>query len=260
MLAPFSPAEFRKWLGTRRLGHALTFLATTTSTQDVARQLAEEGAAEGAIVVADEQTAGRGRKGRPWISPAGANLYFTLILRPEVEKLRKLSMAAPLAVAEALDAQFDLHATIKWPNDVLVGGKKISGILIDAESSGVDCVYVLVGIGINVNFDPRRHPEVAGVATSVLAVSGRAGSREALLAGVLARLEHHYDHHLDVYEQWKARLVGLGEAVVVQSADALTNEGVAQDVNEDGSLLLRLPDGSLVALPAGELVIPHAGP
>src|SRR3990170_4882909 len=145
--------SLREQLKTTFVGRRIVYLATTPSTQDIARAEAEGGAPEGTAVLAEEQTAGRGRLGRSWVSPAGTNLYLTLVIRPTLERLRSLSIVAPLAVAQALEETTALGPRIKWPNDVLVGGRKLAGVLIDTELSGQSVRYSLVGIGVNVNLD-----------------------------------------------------------------------------------------------------------
>ena len=147
-------------LRTIALGRRLVYLTSTHSTQDVARSEAEMGADEGTVVLAEEQTAGRGRLGRAWVSPAGRNIYLTLVLRPDVQHLKALTMIAPLAVARAVEEVTGLSPQLKWPNDILLSGRKLSGVLIDSEFSGSEVRYALVGIGLNVNFDIDKTSEI----------------------------------------------------------------------------------------------------
>jgi len=247
-------------LTTRSLGRVISYLTTTTSTQDVARREAEDGVEEGLTVVAEEQTAGRGRLGRSWVSPSGKNLYVTFVLRPGLTRLRALSMAAPLAVANALQSATGLSAALKWPNDVLVSGRKLCGILIDSELAGADVRYALVGIGINVNFDVEENSEIASIATSIKREMGAPASREHLLAALINEFERLY---LDtpvpaVHSAWKERLETLGRPVTVTFRDAV-HEGVAEDVGPDGSLVLRRPDGSQMVIEAGEVTLRAPG-
>lgn len=223
---------------------------------DVARQEAENGAPHGLIVVADEQTGGQGRRGRRWVSPPG-NLYVTIVLRP-AWSVRALAMVAPLAVCEAVEALASVRASIKWPNDVLVEGRKIAGILIDIHlaSGGVD--YALVGVGVNIRLDPSKHREIRDVATSLEVESGEEIRRESLLATLLNRFERLYiaaGHDDDsVYDGWRVRLETFGRRICVQFADQL-EEGVAEDVDGNGNLLLRRADGSVIALSAGDVTL-----
>ena len=182
-------------LRTKFVGRRLTYLASTPSTQDVARREADEGAPEGTAVIAEEQTAGRGRLGRSWVSPAGKNIYLTIVLRPDVAHLRILGMAAPLAVARAVESVTTISPLLKWPNDVLVSGLKLSGVLIDSELFGGEAQYALVGIGVNVNFDIDTDSEIASVATSIKREAGHPVSREDILAAVLNEFEDLYSRH-----------------------------------------------------------------
>jgi BirA family biotin operon repressor/biotin-[acetyl-CoA-carboxylase] ligase len=226
------------------------------STQDLARELARAGAPEGTVVLASRQTAGRGRLGRSFISPRGG-LYFTVILRPALEHLRPLPIIAALAVARGLEQVAGLRTALKWPNDVLVGGHKICGILLESDLTGQAVNYVLLGIGINVNADMSAYPEIAAIATSAAAEAGRPVSREALAAAVLNELEELYlavQAGQPVQDEWRARLETLGRQVRVTSGQAV-EEGLAEDVDGDGSLILRRPDGSRVTIVAGDVTL-----
>ncbi len=192
-------------------------------------------------MVADEQTQGQGRRGRRWVSPPGGNIYATIILRPGPWDIRSLGMVAPLAVCEAVDAVADVRSVIKWPNDLLIEGRKVGGVLIDTRLSGEEVDYALVGVGINVNFDPSQHEEIREMATSLASELGREVSREALLAAFLNRFERLYlaaRSDESVYEAWKARLETLGRRVEVRLGDDI-EEGIAEDVDAEGNLILR---------------------
>jgi len=239
---------------TRFIGRRLIYLTSTTSTMDICRAEAEAGAPEGTIVIAEEQTAGRGRFGRAWVSPAGKNIYFTLLLRPSAERLRRLSMLSPLAVAVAIEQVTGLSANIKWPNDVLISERKVSGILIDTELSGDEPRYALDGIGINVNVDIEPDSEISGIAASVKEELGREASREAILAAALNHIERLYEQEdADaVREAWKSRLDTLGKQVQVDFHGEV-QEGLAEDVDAEGNLVLLRPDGTRHTFPAGEV-------
>jgi BirA family biotin operon repressor/biotin-[acetyl-CoA-carboxylase] ligase len=233
------------------------FFREVTSTMDVARKLAEGGAQAGTVVIANAQTAGRGRLGRAWSSASSANLYFTILLRPRLQLLRRLAMVAPLAVAEGIEAATGLAPEIKWPNDVQIGGLKCSGILIDSEMRGDTPAYALVGIGINVNYDPSAEPDLAGVATSIAACTGEPVDREIVLASVLDRMAVLMDcveRGDPVQPRWKARLNTLGRTVNVRGGDKVET-GVVEDVTDEGSLVLRRADGSSVVVAAGEVTL-----
>jgi BirA family biotin operon repressor/biotin-[acetyl-CoA-carboxylase] ligase len=243
-------------LRTRYLGRNLLYLDTVSSTQDVARAEAERGGPVGTAVLAEEQTAGRGRLGRAWVSPAGKNIYVTLVMRPPAAKLRVLSIVSPLAIADALEG-IGLTPKLKWPNDVLVGGRKIAGILIETELSGDAVKYALVGIGLNVNLDVDAVPEIAGIATSVRRELGRDASREELLAALLNAFEARYEEALHgdaVFRAWRSRLETLGRRVRATLGERV-EEGLAEDVDAEGNLLVRRDDGSLAVVEAGDVTL-----
>ena len=253
----FSLDALESRLETAFVGRCAVYQASVTSTMDLARQEAEGGAPDGTLVVADEQTEGQGRRGRQWVSPPGGNIYATIILRPGAWDLRYLGMVAPLAVCEAVDAVADVRSVIKWPNDLLIEGRKVGGVLIDTRLRGDEVDFALVGVGINVNFDPSRHEEIREMATSLASELGRELSREALLAAFLNRFERLYlaaRSDESVYEAWKARLETLGRRVEVRLGDDI-EEGVAEDVDAEGNLILRRSDDSTVVLTAGDVTL-----
>jgi len=222
---------------------------------DVARREAEEGAPEGTVIIAEEQTAGRGRLGRAWVSPAGQNLYVTVVLKPSAELVRRLSIVAPLAVCCAVESETGLAPRIKWPNDVLLNGRKLAGILIENEFSGGVPRYSLVGIGVNVNYDVGAVAEIAEIATSIKQELGRDVSREELLALSLNHFEElsaEASKGEAVLSAWKERLDTLGSYVTISFREQ-REEGTAEDVDADGNLLLRRDDGSLLTFEAGEV-------
>jgi BirA family biotin operon repressor/biotin-[acetyl-CoA-carboxylase] ligase len=160
-------------------------------------------------------------------------------------------------VARGLEQVAGLRRALKWPNDVLVGGRKICGILLESEITGQVVNYVLLGIGVNVNADVSAYPEIAAIATSAAAEAGRPVSREALAAAVLNELEELYlavQAGQPVQDEWRARLETLGRQVRVTSGQAV-EEGLAEDVDGDGSLILRRPDGSRVTIVAGDVTL-----
>jgi BirA family biotin operon repressor/biotin-[acetyl-CoA-carboxylase] ligase len=245
-----------KALRTRSVGRTLVVHAQTESTMDDARALAQEGAASGTVVLAEEQTGGRGTRGRSWVSPPSDNLYFTIVVRPKPEQMARLSMVTPVAVANAVEQVVGLYPRIKWPNDLLLRGKKFAGILIESEWSGSRPQFALVGIGINVN----SHPDLAGTeanrpATSLAAERGRSQDREPLLAALLSSFERAYEGATTaaLFEGWRSRLVTLGRPVTLQTGDGAPVEGVAEDVREDGSLVVRTSSGELREFQAAEV-------
>ncbi len=212
------------------------------STMDVARDLARRGCPDFTVVAAGRQTQGRGRLQRTWQSAEGG-LYVTLVLRPAIPPARayRVNFAVSLVLAETLQACFGLDAKLKWPNDVLVDGKKISGMLSQMETEADTLAYLNIGLGVNVNNDPT--PVEPG-ATSVRLLLSREVSRKKLLAELLDRIEERLAGSLEgVVERWKARTVTLNRPVRIVTAGE-TFEGLAVDVDKDGALVLRLGDGS----------------
>jgi BirA family biotin operon repressor/biotin-[acetyl-CoA-carboxylase] ligase len=256
MTARFSAKALKEDLTTSFVGHRLEYRAALGSTQDLARELAQAGAAEGTVVLAGRQTAGQGRLGRYWVSPAGG-LYLTVVLRPPAEHLKAPVIIAALAVARAIERLAGLGTSLKWPNDVLVAGRKIAGILSESELVGQNVRYALVGIGVNVNTDMAAYPQSAPLATSVMTELGREASREALAANILNEFETLYLAALagePIDQEWRARLGTLGKKVRVRFGERV-EEGLAEDVDRDGNLILRRADGSRVTIAAGDVTL-----
>jgi BirA family biotin operon repressor/biotin-[acetyl-CoA-carboxylase] ligase len=223
------------------------------STMDAARELAKKGAGEGTIVIAEVQTRGRGRLSREWLSPEGG-IYFTLVLRPKISPAYapRVNLMAATAVAAAIKKLFGLRAELKWPNDVLIAGKKVCGILaeMDAEMDVVNCVNV--GIGINAN---TSIPQFEKTVTSLRDVLGRLISRKELLTALLVEIERRLPSLMkaDLLEEWKklsatlnrdVRISSLGEEVI----------GQAIDIDATGALILKGKDGSLRTVLVGDCI------
>ena len=247
-------------LTTTRMGFRVPYSSTTGSTMDDASKLARENAPEGTLVVAEQQTAGRGRFQRTWVSPPAVNLYFSLLLRPRTEHTSQLTMMASLALARVLHsiALDKDQVAIKWPNDVRMSGRKIGGILIENSLSqeSVDN-FSIVGMGVNVNFDPGEYPEIRDTATSLQCELDHPVSRLALLGAIMEEMEELYlaiRQGNSVREEWVSMLDTLGQQVQVAWGEQVY-EGYAQGVDEGGSLVLRLGDGSLQTLAAGEVTL-----
>jgi BirA family biotin operon repressor/biotin-[acetyl-CoA-carboxylase] ligase len=230
------------------------------STQRLARDLARGGAEEGATVIAESQTAGRGRLGRQWHSPPGVNLYCSVVLRPRLAPaaVPPLALVVGLAVADAVAAVSGMQAALKWPNDVLLGGRKIAGILteLDAELERVHAV--IVGIGVNVNGDGFP-PELADKATSLRLATGRPVDRAAFTAGLLAALEGRYRRFLAagfaaMRSEWEACSALTGKEVRVTAPEGEV-AGRVLGVDDDGALRLAGPRGE-VRVMAGEVTLP----
>ena len=251
-----SAAAVTDGLTTRFIGQEITCYPSLPSTNDVAKRRAMTGAKEGTVIVAEEQTAGRGRIKRRWLSPRGS-IALSVILYPPLAYLPSLIMVASLAVADGIEQVTGLKAQLKWPNDVLIHGKKICGILVESDVRGDKVDYAVIGIGINVNIDLSEFPKFALLATSLSHELGREVSRRDMVQSLLAQTEKLYLALADgdsVFRQWRDRLVTLGKEVQVSSGEA-TYKGTAESVSSDGSLLLRQPDGSLCKIVAGDVTL-----
>jgi len=241
---------------THPLGHTVHALGEVDSTQAALGRLAAAGAPEGVVVTATHQTGGRGRRGRPWWDEPGQSLLCSVLLRPTASMARvaQLSLVAGLAVAEAVEAVGQVPAGIKWPNDVLVQDRKVAGILLEAAASpGGQARHVVLGIGVNVN--QAAFPEALAGATSLRLAAGRPLDPATVLARLLEQLGARYGQWRaaglpPILAAWRPRAVTLGRIALAGDGQA----GLAEDVAEDGALLVRLPDGTLerVLTPAGE--------
>jgi BirA family biotin operon repressor/biotin-[acetyl-CoA-carboxylase] ligase len=243
----------------RRFGQPLVWIDEAESTNDVARSLADAGVSEGAVVVARRQTRGRGRRSRAWVSPPGG-LWVTLLLRPAGSSgWGRLMLAVAVAAAEAVEACAGIRVGIRWPNDLVVGGRKVGGVLAEAGGGAV-----LVGVGINANVPLEALPaDLADRATSLHLVCGCTQEIAGLLRCLLSRLEAWYDVWLaggaGAVEAFNLRDAIRGTRVVVGEGDAAV-EGVADGVDEDGALRVRQPGGAVSRVVAGDLVpVPDAG-
>ena len=250
--------QVRAQLTTTTVGRELHYLRVTNSTMDDARRLAEAGCPHGATVVADEQTAGRGTKGRVWVSPPGQSIHTTLVVRPSADQIKRLSIITPVAACEAIARTSPLQPTIKWPNDIQIEGRKLGGILIEAEWSQEQPDYALIGIGINVNFDPAPWAsQIDRPATSLMIELDERRHREPVLAELLNAFETAYDSWdtEELHEAWRSRLSTLGRDVRIIGPTGDEFNGRAEDVSRDGALLVRTQDGQLVSVVAGEVTL-----
>lgn len=253
----------RGWVG------QLIYLPCTSSTNDVAREMAEQGARDGTVVVADVQTRGRGRMGRRWNAPPGTALLCSILFRPSglpASAACDLVMMCALAAADAIRTLSTLHVDLKWPNDLVVRGaatdgrpmwRKLGGLLSETCVSGSELEFVVVGIGINVNVPLEMLPQLAEGATSILAETGQHTDRAQLLAALLAEVAQRYErlrHGDSPFPEWAARLTTLGQTVRALTPGGLLI-GEAEGVAQDGALLLRTPDGQLHRLLAADVTL-----
>jgi len=219
------------------------YFPTLPSTMEKARDMARKGCDAYSVVIAEAQTNGRGRLERTWLSPAGG-LYFTIVLRPAVPPLlsSRITFAAALVLAQTLHTVFGIDARLKWPNDVLVNDRKVSGMLSELEAESDRVRFINIGIGINVNNAP---PADLPAATSVRALTGKNASRRAFLAAYLDALESRLESGdlKNVMQEWKSRTVTLGRPVTIRTSRR-TTRGKAVDIDENGALIVEKTDGS----------------
>ncbi len=247
-------------LKTQVIGKTVFFLTEINSTNLWAKRLARSGAPEGTVTIAETQSSGRGRLGRRWHSPRGG-IWFSVVLRPKIgtSRVSQLTLMAALSVIQALHDLYSLEAEAKWPNDVLVKGRKICGILGEASSEANNVSFVIIGIGLNANFqvDKALPESIAASATSLETETGHKIGLEQLLAALLKRFEvdyYIYAHRgfSQIVAEWKRHANFLGREIDVIDQHR-TFRGVAEDIDENGALLLRLKDGTLRSFMAADV-------
>ncbi len=225
----------------------LMFYDRVESTNDLAKAMALEGAENGTVIIAEEQTSGRGRMGRKWLSPPSSNLLFSLLLRPDLytEKVFTLTMLLALSTVEAVETQTGVNAMIKWPNDIYVQDRKLAGILTEFSVTGNRLNHVVLGIGINVNWNPEEaiDSHMLYPATSLMREAGHTVSREFLLINILSAYETHYmdvsrNGPARVQELWNKRSMLTGRNVSVEISNNEVINGTAIGIDEKGALLV----------------------
>ncbi|MGB8648278.1 MAG: biotin--[acetyl-CoA-carboxylase] ligase [Anaerolineae bacterium] len=240
------------------IGREILRYEQVSSTNDLVRQWGHDGAPEGLVVMAEEQTAGRGRMGRQWIAPKGSSLQFSILLHPPLAPLEayRLTSVTAIAIAATLRDELRLSPTLKWPNDVLLNEKKCAGILIETVVEGNMLALAILGIGLNVNYAMRDYPDLTPFATTLADELGHPIDRAALEGALLSHLDDYYQRLCageDFYAEWRAQLSTLGRRVRVATPDGI-EDGIAEDVARDGALLLRCDD-RLVRFYAGDVTI-----
>lgn len=253
--------EIQSRLSSHWMGNRIVCLDKTGSTNTEAKKLAEDGAEHGTVVIAQQQTAGRGRRGRLWESPPGTAIYATAVWKPDFlpDKASMLTLAASVGIAKAIEAETGLNCGIKWPNDLMVNGKKICGILTEMSAEPDYIHYVVIGFGINANQD-RFPEELEGKATSLKREYGRQVCRTSLLVKILENLEQIYtvfsktEDLSGLLEDYNSRLLNKDCDVRILEAGREW-EAHAEEVNSLGELLVTRPDGSRQAVYAGEVSV-----
>ena len=263
MAEPIWLGALRRGLQGRTVGGMLRWLPRTPSTNDAAREWLDRGGPDGLVVIADGQSAARGRRGRRWISPEGCGLYLSVGLRPDLAgaSAARLMLLGAVATAETLRA-LNLRAEIRWPNDIDVNGRKIAGVLAESRIDGERVSSAVLGIGVNLRHGVADFPpELHGHATSVLLERGPAPTQTMVTAKLLERLETWYAR-LDAAEscgdslvdRWRELAPGHHGARVTVDGEGERFDGVTRGLGPDGALLVQPDDGKLVAVRLGELV------
>ena len=256
----------RQGLYTHVVGRRVLYYSQLASTMDEAARLAGEGAEEGTVVIAERQSAGRGRQGRSWVSQPG-NLLLSALFRPEMAHLPFINIIGGVAAARAVRKTTGLSPRVKWPNDLMLNGRKAAGILAESAIVGDAVCYAVLGIGVNVALDPAGseeiaafHPELVGRTTSVNAAAGREVDRESLLRQLLLDLDDLYislRRGVSPLPEWRGLLETTGRRVEAAFGNE-TYAGMAEGVDDTGNLLLRLDDGTVMTLTAGDVTLSGA--
>ena len=269
---PMTKPALQRALSTTALGRAIHVLDETSSTNSIAADLAQQGAPHGAVVIAEAQSVGRGRLGRPWHSPHGKNLYCSILLRPTqlpdhaASFLSWIPLLSAAAVARTIQVMAALRPSLKWPNDVLIVHRKIAGLLCESSGVGTPNACVIVGIGLNINERADEFPiDLRDQVTSMAIEAGRPFDRTAVLAALLSELEIRYEllvsgKPADVIDEYRMRCATIGQQVRIALGGDEVIDGLAHSIAADGSLRIlrdRQTEGSrenFVDIRAGDVV------
>jgi BirA family biotin operon repressor/biotin-[acetyl-CoA-carboxylase] ligase len=247
---------------TRVIGRDIRVFEQTTSTNDVIEKLARDGVKEGAVVFAESQTQGRGRLGRKWMSPARKGLWFSVLLRPDLrpQQATQLTVAAATALARGIRNETGLQPEIKWPNDLLIRGKKIAGILTELNAELDSVKYIVLGIGVDVNLGAFEFPsDLRKIATSLKAELGSPVPRPELAVSILRELDSDYARvcsgdFADVADEWEALCSTIGQRVVIRTGQNQIR-GRAESLGDDGALIIRTDHGHLEQVIGGDVTL-----
>jgi BirA family biotin operon repressor/biotin-[acetyl-CoA-carboxylase] ligase len=247
---------------TKVIGRDIRVFQETTSTNDVIEKLARDKVKQGVVVFAESQTKGRGRLGRKWMSPTGKGLWFSVLLRPDLrpQETTQLTVASATALARAIQSQTGLKPEIKWPNDILIGGKKVAGILTEMSAELDRVKHVILGIGLDVNQSVSEFPaDLRKLATSLKIESGKAISRAELAVKILQELDDDYARICDggfakLADEWEERCTTIGQQVTVHIGDRRIR-GRAESLDDDGALLLRTEHGRIERINGGDVLL-----
>jgi BirA family biotin operon repressor/biotin-[acetyl-CoA-carboxylase] ligase len=247
---------------TRVIGRDIRVFEETTSTNDIVDKLAHDGVREGAVVFAESQSKGRGRLGRKWISPPRKGLWFSILLRPQIRTgaVTQLTIAAATALFRAIQAQTGITAEIKWPNDIMIRGKKVAGILTELSAELDTVKHIILGIGVDVNLTAAELPaDLRKIATSLKIESGVHQNRAALAVKMLQELDHDYGRVCsgefeNIADEWEKHCSTIGHRVAIHIGDRKI-QGHAESLDTDGALLLRTQHGQLERVIGGDVTV-----
>ncbi len=265
-MSDLSQMAIQACLDTEYIGHPIYYYEQIGSTNAALKMMADEGASEGTVLIANEQRAGYGRFERPWQAAAGTSLLSSILFRPNflsALQVQQLTMLCTLAAVEAIEAQTGLAVDIKWPNDLVYHRRKLAGVLTEVSFIGQKLAWVVVGMGLNVNQDQvDGHKTVEQVRTTLQTILGQPVLRLDLFQAYLYRVESHYEalrsgsspHHA-----WATRLVTLGQNVTITSPETqygiLRMHGIAKQVDQTGALWIETETGDLKSVLAGEVTL-----
>jgi BirA family biotin operon repressor/biotin-[acetyl-CoA-carboxylase] ligase len=248
----------------RVIGRDIRVFEQTTSTNDIAARLAQDGVKEGVVIFAESQSKGRGRLGRTWISPPRKGLWFSILLRPNMrpQAATQLTVAGATALVRAIQQQTEIEPEIKWPNDILIRGKKVAGILTELTAELERVKDIVLGIGVDVNID-EFPADLRRIATSLKIETGAHVDRAALAAAMLRELDRDYaricaGEFAEVAEEWQERCTTIGKAVSIRLGDRVVR-GLAESLDSDGAMLLRTEHGHLERIIGGDVTIEKNG-
>ena len=256
-----SEPEISDARGATRIGSGIHILESTGSTNEDAWRRAQNGAEEGEVVIAETQTGGRGRKGRLWASPKGVNVYASVILRPQILPFQAplITLLAAVAIVEVIREGYDLDAGIKWPNDVLLEGKKVAGILSEMSAEADQIHFLILGMGINLNMTPDMFPkDLLYPATSLYLVTGKKVQRSSFAGALLRKLDHWYDIFLmqggkSIRDAWLTACIHHGQALDIDTP-AGRQKGWFAGLDDEGCLLLKNADSEIKRIHAGDVI------
>ncbi|MFA5629196.1 MAG: biotin--[acetyl-CoA-carboxylase] ligase [Dehalococcoidales bacterium] len=243
-------------LETNFIGKRVTVYPKLASTMEIAKIAASKKVPEGTLIIAEEQSAGKGRLDREWVSPQGC-ISLSLILYPDIKRLPSLIMVASVALMRTINKLTGLNAVIKWPNDILIKRKKVAGILIEGAIQHVNVSYVVIGVGLNANLNPKDYPEIEAIATSLSEEKGRYIERVGLIREFLTEFEKLYSLAAQsdlVYKEWRDNMDTIGKKVSAKSGNT-SYKGKVKGVTEDGRLVIETSDGETINFTAGDVIL-----